>query len=128
MIETLLPVVVGGLIGIAGGVGQALVSSKNEIRQHRLMKREEAYLEFINALLKIEVDYQFDEVHTHDFWPIFNEAQAKLNLYGSKEIIQLTREFQWHLQECWENHWDKGTDAKKWELVDAIREELKIEA
>ena len=92
------------------------------------MKREESYLEFIHALLKIEVDDQFDEVHTHDFWPIFNEAQAKLNLYGSEKIIQLTREFQWHLQDCWDNHWDKGIDTKKWELVDAIREELKIEA
>ena len=54
MIETLLPVVVGGLIGIAGGVGQALVSSKNEIRQHHLMKREEAYLEFTSILQTIK--------------------------------------------------------------------------
>ena len=126
MLDTLLPVIVGGLIAIAGGVGQAIIGLKNEIKQQRLIKREEAYLEFINALLKIEVDYQFDEVHTHDFWPIFNAAQAKLNLYGSKEIIQLSREFQWHLHDCWENHWDKGTESKKWELVDAIRKELHI--
>ena len=127
MVETLLPVVIGGLIGIAGGVGQAWISSRNELKQQHLVKREEAYLAFVDALLKIKVDNQYDEVDTDDFWPIFHAANAKLNLYGSQRIIELSRKFQWHLQECWENHWDKGTDAKKWELIEAIRKELRIE-
>ena len=127
MVETLLPVVIGGLIGIAGGVGQSWISSRNELKRQHRIKREEAYLAFVDALLKIKVDDQYNEVDTDDFWPIFHAANAKLNMYGSQSIIELSRQFQWHLQECWENHWDKGTDAKKWELIETIRKELRIE-
>lgn len=128
MFESLLPVVVGGLIAIAGSAAQAIINSKHETTQHHRAKREEAYLEFIDALLSIEIDYQSDKIDTHDFWTKFNSIQAKLNLYGSKQIIQLTREFQWHLNECWENHYDKGTEIKKWYLVNKIRKELKIKS
>lgn len=127
MFETLLPVVIGGVIGIVGSVGQASISSRNELKRQHIANREEAYLAFVDALLKIKVDDEDSEIDTNDFWPIFYAANAKLNLYGSRRIVKLSREFQWHLQECWENHWDKGTEAKKWELIEAIRKELRID-
>ena len=127
MFEILLPVIVGGLIAIAGGVVQAILSSKNSLKQQRIAKREEAYLEFIDALLRVTVDYQFNEVNSNGFWTILKAANAKLNLYGSKKIIELSQEFQAHLEDCYDNHWDRGTEAKKWELIEAIRKELRIE-
>ena len=64
MVEILLPVVIGGLIAILGGVWQSHMSLKNEIKREHRAKRETAYLELIDALLRIEVD---DCVLTNSF-------------------------------------------------------------
>ncbi|MCF2662707.1 hypothetical protein [Pseudoflavonifractor phocaeensis] len=126
MLEVLLPVVVGGLIGIVGGAWQSHVGVKNNLEQAQKEKREEAYLELIDALLRIKVDDYADSVDAAGFWPIYRNAQAKICLYGSERIWRLSREFEWHLHQCWDEYTDLGTDKKKTELIDAIRDELKI--
>ena len=126
MFDILLPVVVGGVIAIAGGAVQGYINHKYEKKQARIDKREEAYLDYIEALLKIEVDDQFNEVKTTGFWAAYQMAHGKLELYGSEKILKLAREFNWHLQECWEMHSDNGTEAKKERLIEAMRKELDI--
>lgn len=119
-------VCIGGIIGIMGSFAQTAFASRKDFALQRREKREEAYLCFVDALLTVVVDDSRNEVSASKFWPTFRKAQAKIYLYGSKKIIKLVLEFQLHLDECWENHCDMGTEQKKQILIDAIRKELGI--
>ena len=99
-----------------------------QLKKHK-EARENAYLGYIDALLKIRVDDQYGTVKTQEFWNSFHSIQAKLRLYGSADIIHKAEDFDGHLYECWEcNDTDVGnTETLKMDLIAAMRKELNID-
>lgn len=128
MLTEMLLVLLGGVLAIAGGAIQTLITAKSAAVQKHKEARENAYLGYIDALLKIKVDDQYGTVKTQEFWNSFRSIQAKLRLYGSADIIHKAEAFEDHLYECWQCNIDIGnTDTLKMDLVAAMRKELKID-
>lgn len=124
--ENLIAVIVGGVIGIAGGLIQVVMMYKNNIRISLLTKREEAYLTYIEALLKIKVD-DLEVVHYTKFFPIYHEAEAKLQLYGSDNIKDMDIKLRDCLFECFESGYDvNGMSEMVKNVISAIRDEMNI--
>lgn len=129
MLTEMLLVLLGGVLAIAGGAIQTFITAKSAAAQKHKEARENAYLGYIDALLKIRVDDQYGTVKTQEFWSLFHSIQAKLRLYGSADIIHKAEDFDGHLYECWEcNDTDVGnTEALKMDLIAAMRKELNID-
>lgn len=102
MLTEMLLVLLGGVLAIAGGAIQTFITAKSAAAQKHKEARENAYLGYIDALLKIRVDDQYGTVKTQEFWESFRGIQAKLRLYGSVNIIHKAEDFEGHLYECWE--------------------------
>lgn len=129
MLEEIIPVIIGGLLALAGGTIQSYITVKNVTNQKRNEARENAYLSYIDALLKIRVDDEYGRVKTKEFWESFCNVQAKLRLYGSKNIINESQNFEGHLYECFQcGNIDIGnTEILKMSLIDSMRKELHID-
>ena len=127
MFETLFPVLLGGFLAIIGGAVQSLLSIRNNARCARIEKREDAYLGYIEAILKIKVDYKLGRVIIDGYWDKFQNIQAKLRLYGSKNILDLEATFADNLYESWDCGYDvTNIEMQKDILLRAIRAELNV--
>ena len=129
MLTEMWLVFLGGVFAIAGGAIQTFITAKSAAAQKHKEARENAYLGYIDALLKIRVDDQYGTVKTQEFWESFRGIQAKLRLYGSVNIIHKAEDFEGHLYECWEcGNIDVGnTEELKMNLIDSMRKELHID-
>ena len=129
MLTEMLLVLLGGLLAIAGGAIQTFITAKSAAAQKHKEARENAYLGYIDALLKIRVNDQYGTVKTQAFWESFRGIQAKLRLYGSVDIIHRAEDFEGHLYECWEcGNIDVGnTEDLKMNLIASMRKELHID-
>ena len=58
MLTEMLLVLLGGVLAIAGGAIQTFITAKSAAAQKHKEARENAYLGYIDALLKIRVDDQ----------------------------------------------------------------------
>lgn len=103
--------------------------SQSTAKQKRNEAREDAYLGYIDALLKIKVDDQYGTVKSKEFLESFRGIQARLRLYGSKNIIHKAEDLDGHLYECWEcGNIDVGnTEELKMDLIASMRKELHID-
>lgn len=127
MFDTLFPVLLGGFLAIIGGAIQSYLSIHTNARTARIGKREEAYLGYIEALMKIEVR-ESGVVKTDNYWNKFQIVQAKLRLYSSKNILNLEKEFADALYECWECNCDVvDINGQKDKLLNAMRKELHVD-
>lgn len=129
MLTEMWLVLLGGVLAIAGGALQSLLTAKSTAKQKRNEAREDAYLGYIDALLKIKVDDQYGTVKSKEFLESFRGIQARLRLYGSKNIIHKAEDLDGHLYECWEcGNIDVGnTDELKMNLIASMRKELHID-
>lgn len=129
MLAEMLLVLLGGVLAIAGGAIQTFITAQSTTTQKHKDARENAYLGYIDALLKIRVDDQYSTVKTQEFWESFHGIQAKLRLYGSVDIIHKAEDFESHLYECWEcGNIDVGnTEELKMNLIASMRKELHID-
>lgn len=87
MLKELIPVLLGGLLAIAGDGIQTYISAGSVAKQKRQEVRENAYLGYIDALFKIRVENQCGCVKTKEFWESFRGIQAQLRLYGSENAV-----------------------------------------
>ena len=127
MFDNLLPVAIGGLIAILGNVIYNWQNSRTRFKQTQQSKKEEAYLMYVDALLKIKVD---DEgmMQYKEFFPTLNKANAHLQVYGSKAIIEENKDLLEYLEECFyaSNINVNGIDKKIADIINSIRKELKV--
>ena len=67
VLTEMLLVLLGGVLAIAGGAIQTFITAKSAAAQKHKEARENAYLGYIDALLKIRVDDQYGTVKTQEF-------------------------------------------------------------
>lgn len=129
VLNEMLLVILGGVLAIAGGALQSFLTAKSTAKQKRNEAREDAYLGYIDALLKIKVDNQYGRVKSQEFLESFRGIQARLRLYGSKNIIHKADDLDGHLYECWEcGNIDVGnTEELKMNLIASMRKELHMD-
>ena len=122
-IKELAFVCIGGVVGVMDGVDQSAFALKKDLKQQRMLKREDAYLSFILALLSVVVDDSRDKVLASEFWPISRDAQARIYLYGSKKQLNCYKIFNGIWMNVGKIIVTKELN-KKLDLVSELRKEL----
>ncbi len=90
------------------------------------MRREEAYLGYIRALLLIR-EKDNGSVEYKQYFTILNEYRPMVYLYGSLKAVESVKKYEQDLYECWEcgrNINDMITQVDK--IIDYLRRELKV--
>lgn len=128
MSETLLGVMIGGLIGLVTGFIPSWYTTRENEKMRLREKSEEAYIGLIEALNKLTVDRMMN-INFSDFSEEYENSKAKVKLYGSSKLLKHIDNLFSDLDYAW-NYYN-GTDiddivGNKEKVINAIREELKI--
>ena len=126
MFEELILIIIGAILAVFGGFIERLYSTYKERKIHLNLKREEAYLGYIRALLLIREKADGSVEHKQNF-TIINEYRPMVYLYGSLKAVESIKKYEQDLYECWEcgcNINDMITKGDK--IIDYLRRELKV--
>lgn len=99
MYEQVIYLVVGAFLAVVGGFLQSVYNEKKERIKHIRIKREEAYLGYINALLRLR-ENQDGSIFLKDYFPIYHPIKAQILLYGSERVNKKIKEYDLWLHEC----------------------------
>ncbi len=125
--ETLIGVVIGGILATIGGFIQSWYVTKNENMAYLRMKQEDAYLGYVDALLQLR-ENQMGVLQFKDYSHKYSIIKSKLKLYGSKSVLDKISKYEELLDECWEcngiNVNNVISEIDK--IIEIIRNELKV--
>lgn len=127
MWEQLIFLFVGALLAIVGGVAQTFFNHKSERKAVLSEKREKAYLGYIDALLKLEVDHRDGTLEFEEYSNNYRKIEGELRLYGSERIKKHVLKFQERLDEAWKINNENGAIEEIENMIGFIRKELGID-
>jgi hypothetical protein len=126
MDERVIYLFLGGLFTTAGGFFQNWYNKRSERDYNLRIKREEAYLEYIDALLKLKERHD-GSIDFRQYQNKYNPIKAKVILYGSDKVKNRIKEYEAWLYECFEVNFNINDVINEIDnVVLFIRKELNI--
>lgn len=127
MSETIIGIILGGILATLGGFIQNWYQARKENKSYIRIKRDEAYLGYIEALLNLKENHT-GIVQFGDFNSKYSIVKSKLKLYSSNTVLKEIEKHQDMLYECWECNGVDINDAipKINSIIDILRKDLNV--